>query len=255
MVGIKQQLASTMASTALSSLLAISGSSGTARAAIIGVSDSGSWINGSNALANQGLNMMLVPNDPTQASFEQVSALSSPLGSLSFSPSVSKRIVGKLIPPTEPNPIYEWHTWSNGYTGEVYFTGGGNTLTIELPSAIAGFDLYIEPNAFDVFTIEVTASNPQSSSLLLQEANGNGGAAYFGFYTNQPHDWLTSISITAPADAQGFAIGQLRFGSRAIPTPALLPGLVSLGFCIWRKQHQKTDRLNQSKSRSRSLRL
>ncbi|UBF28498.1 PTPA-CTERM sorting domain-containing protein [Kovacikia minuta CCNUW1] len=196
------------------------------QAAIIGVSDAGSWATGSNTLSNLGFNMVSVPNSP-QAEFGDVSALNSPLGNLSFSRSVNKRVV-----PTS------WISWSHGYTGEVYFTQAisdptpFSTLTITLPAGIGAFDFYAQPNLFGVYSISAAASN---GSIITQSINGVGGAQYFGFYSDDPSEFLTSIIISAQPQANGFAIGELRLAN-PIPTPALLPGLIGLGLGIWRKR-------------------
>ncbi|MGA7936210.1 MAG: PTPA-CTERM sorting domain-containing protein, partial [Kovacikia sp.] len=127
--------------------------------------------------------------------------------------------------------------WSHGYTGEVYFTNATtdatpfSTLSITLPVGINAFDLYVQPNVFSTFNISVAASN---NSIITQAVNGVGGAQYFGFYSDDPLTSLTTITINAQSQANGFAFGELRLAS-PIPTPALLPGLLGLGLGIWRK--------------------
>jgi hypothetical protein len=197
-----------------------------AQAAIIGVSDAGSWATGSDTLSNQGFNMVSALNAP-QAEFQDVSNLASPLGSLDFSRSVNKRIIPS-----------SWVSWSHGYTGEVYFTQAVSdavpfsSLTITLPSGIGAFDFYAQPNNFGLYSISAAASN---GSILTQSINGVGGAKYFGFYSDDPSAYLTSISISAQSQANGFAVGELRLAN-SIPSPTLLPGLIGLGFGLWCKR-------------------
>lgn len=197
-----------------------------AQAAIIGVSDAGSWATGSNTLSNQGFSMTSALN-ASQAEFQDVPNLSSPLGDLNFSRNVNKRVIPS-----------SWISWNHGYTGEVYFTQAVSdavpfsTLTITLPSGIGAFDFYAQPNNFGIYRISAAASN---GSILTQSINGIGGAQYFGFYSDNPSEYLTSIIISAQPQANGFAVGELRLAN-SIPSPALLPGLIGLGFGILRKR-------------------
>jgi PEP-CTERM motif-containing protein len=199
-----------------------------AKAAIIAVDDSGSWITGTNTIANQGYDLVTVPNG-SEPEFSIISTLSSSLGDLTFSPEVDKRFVGS-----------NWATWSNGYTGEVYFSQGSSSLTITLPSAISAFDFYAEPNLFDTFEIVATAQNGVSTTLS-QLVNGDSGAKYFGFYATDG-DLISSITITDPSgNADGFAVGQLRLAT-SVPEPATMLGLLtvaSFGVTLRRQQKQQ----------------
>jgi len=202
-----------------------------AQAAIIGVGNSGSWATGSNTLSNLGFNLVSTQNSP-QPEYQDLSSLSSSLGTVSFNRNVNKRIVSS-----------GWLYWSHGYTGEVYFTQAiadanpFSTLTINLPSGIGAFDFYAQPNLFGAFSISAAASN---GSIVTQTIDGTGGAQYFGFYSTIPSQFLTSITITADPGASGFAVGELRLANALpVPTPALLPGLIGLGLGVWHKRKGK----------------
>ena len=184
-----------------------------ANAAIVALDDSNSWISpGTNTLTNLGFNMVTVP-DPGLAEFTDVTTLSSPLGNLTFTPSVDYRKIGS-----------GWATWSNGYTGEVYYSQGATSIEIDLPASIAAFDLYVEPNPFSIFDITVTAQDGTTTSLT-QPVNGNGGAKYFGFY-GTGGDLIDKITVSSSVD---FAVGQLRLGAKPVPEPASVLGLLAIG--------------------------
>ncbi|MGG6270407.1 hypothetical protein ACQ4M3_35910 [Leptolyngbya sp. AN03gr2] len=203
-----------------------------AEAAIITVNDSGNWITGANTIANQGFNPIPVPNGP-EALGTDLSLLSSPLGNIEFMGSVNKREIGK-----------GWQTWSNGYTGEVYFTNGAPTLDIALPN-LSAFDFYAQPDVFtpgvfSPFTISVVAQSGVVSDVLSQAVNGESGAQYFGFYSDDPLDPIRSIRITGEQESGGFAIAQMRGARTAVvPTPLLLPGVIGLAVGLWRKARNK----------------
>lgn len=195
-------------------------------AAIVTVNNSGSWINGADTIANQGFDLIPIPNG-SEAIGTSLSSLSSPLGDIELSPSVTKQQVGVT-----------WLTWSNGYQGEVYSTNGNTTLDIKLPN-LAAFDFYAQPDKFDLFTISAVA---QSGDVLSQVVNGRSGAQYFGFYSDSPLDPLQSIRITADPQSEGLAIAQLRGAKTAVvPTPLLLPGMIGLGLGLWRKARNRQN--------------
>lgn len=213
-----------------------------AKAAIVIVNDSGSWINGANTLENQGFNLIPVLNG-TEALGADLSILNLPLGDVEFGSSANNRQVGN-----------GWLTWSNGYQGKVYYAGADVlTLDIKLPN-LAAFDFYAQPDFQQLSTIAAIAKSGEISDLLSQTVNGNAGAKYFGFYSDDPLDPIQSIQITAAEDSGGFAIAQMR-GATAkvpvapvpvvpvpaatVPTPLLLPGLIGLGLGLWRKARSR----------------
>jgi hypothetical protein len=123
---------------------------------------------------------------------ESVSDVSDPAGTIGFTPSL-----------THARVTQGWATWSHGYTGDVYSTGG-TTITITLPAGTKAFYFYAEPQQFAVFSVEATAQDGTTSGPI--PVQGNSGAQYFGFYGNGSAT-LSSITVTT-ADPTGFAVGE-----------------------------------------------
>jgi hypothetical protein len=121
---------------------------------------------------------------------EIVDAVTGPTGAITFSPSLEHLLVG-----------IGWKTWSNGYTGDVYWTDGGDAATISLPAGTNAFYFYAEPNEFEDFDVRATASNGTTTGDLT--VYGDSGAAYFGFYGNGAT--ISNVTITSPDD---FAVGE-----------------------------------------------
>jgi hypothetical protein len=136
-----------------------------------------------------------------RATLTMVSSVPSPLGgSVGFSPSLEHRKVSDGT----------WATWSNGYTGDVYFSGfSGTTATLSMPTGTSAFYFYAEPEAFAVFNVTATAQDGTTTTVSV---NGNGGAKYFGFYATGG-DRVSSITVSTPAAANGFAVGEFGIAS------------------------------------------
>jgi len=94
-----------------------------------------------------------------------------------------------------------WFTWSHGYSGDVYFTGGTTSQTITLPPGTAAFYFYVEPNPFEEHTFEVVADGESSGTFT---AHGDAGATYVGVYDSGGGS-ISTITITSSAD---FATGE-----------------------------------------------
>jgi hypothetical protein len=110
-----------------------------------------------------------------------------------------------------------WATWSNGYTGDVYWTGGAASASVSLPSGTSAFYLYAEPNPFSDFQITAYAQDGTSSPAIT--VNGNAGAQYFGFYATGGQT-IASITITSAID---FAIGEFGIAAPGLKAVALPP--------------------------------
>ena len=153
---------------------------------------------------------------------DTTTALGGPGGlSLLFSLPASKRTVG-----------VSWATWSNGYTGSVYWPNGATDLLMVLSSPVDAFMFYAEPDPFAVYEITATA---QDGTFITQSVDGNGGAAGFGFY-GTGGDKIVSIEVSSQAD---FAVGE--FSSTAgtgVPEPSslLLLGFGIAGLAFWRRK-------------------
>ena len=106
-----------------------------------------------------------------------------------------------------------WGTWSHGYTGDVYFTGGATSQTITLPPGTGAVYFYVEPNPFAVHTFQAVAQ-PGSVSTGTFTADGSAGATYVGFYDTGGGS-ITSITITSSAD---FAVGEFGWAAGGAAT-------------------------------------
>ena len=123
--------------------------------------------------------------------------ISGPDGKVSFNPSLVCEQVGD-----------GWATWSNGYTGDVYWDntdiGGSTTLTLTLPKGTRAFYFYAEPDEFETFDLQATAQNGTTSGPL--QVYGLAGAQYFGFYGNGPGTDIKTITVSCDDD---FAVGEM----------------------------------------------
>jgi hypothetical protein len=101
-----------------------------------------------------------------------------------------------------------WATWSHGYVGDVWYTGGALSQTITLPAGVSAAYAYVNPNPFSVQTCSMTAtgsSGSQSSGPF--SVDGSGGAVGVGFYESS--GTLSSIAVTCDVD---FATGTFGVG-------------------------------------------
>jgi len=232
-MAMMKKLAMAMAGAALVSLGATYLNTQTAEAAIFAVGDSGSWSTGSNTMESEGFNMVTVSDSPAPE-LSSVSALSSPFGDLTFSSDAQELVVGSY-----------WKTWSNGYNGEVYYNEGNTSFQITLPDDIVAFDLYLQPEQFNMFDIELTGMNGATTTASLsQSIAGNGGAQYFGFYATNG-DTLKTITITDKSGgaANGFAVAQLRVAH--VPEPMTIGGSIfALAFGL----HMRKKRASKNAS-------
>lgn len=151
--------------------------------------------------------------DP-QPTFTAVTGVTGPTESLTPTGTIGTGSIGFSAPLGHCRVGGCWATWSNGYAGDVYTTGG-QSVTITLPETNA-FYFYAEPQQFATLTITATTANGTTSGP--QSVSGNAGARYFGFYTTGTSP-LTSITVTT-TDPTGFAVGE--FGIAA-PYQFVLP--------------------------------
>jgi hypothetical protein len=157
----------------------------------------------------------------SQPTFTSVSGVTGPTGAVSFSPALEHVQVGS-----------GWATWSNGYTGDVYETGGGS-ITLTLPNGTGAFYLYAEPDEFSNFSVSATTQDGTSSGPVT--VNGSSGATYFGFYASGSST-ISTITVSA-SDPEGFAIGEFGVSNlgngpvtavRFAPVKAAKPGTPGL---------------------------
>jgi hypothetical protein len=133
-----------------------------------------------------------------QPLFSPVGGVTGPAGDVTFSPALEHVQIGD-----------GWATWSNGYMGDVYWTGGALSAELTLPSNTSAFYFYAEPNPFQVINITAVAKDGSSSSSGPVPVDGYFGAQFFGFYTTGT-ERIAKITISSDVD---FAIGE--FGINA----------------------------------------
>lgn len=139
-------------------------------------------------------------------------------GNLTISPGLDKYTV----------PAGGWGTWSHGYTGPVFGTYSGTTVTMTLPPNSGAFYFYAEPNIYNVFNIVVvTNSGTTSGNVPVQ---GDSGANGFGFYTTAGETILT-VTLTIDPAASGFAIGEFGVGNPIAPIS--IPTMTEWGMIIF----------------------
>jgi hypothetical protein len=156
--------------------------------------------------------------DP-QPLFTDVTSVASPLGgSVGFSPALNHRQIGA-----------GWATWSHGYTGDVYYTNGGTSVTMTMPANTVAFYFYAEPNPFAVFNITATAQDGTTSGPI--PVDGNAGATYFGFYATAP-DTIASITVSSTVD---FAVGEFGIAANSPPDCS---GVTASPDTLWPPNHK-----------------
>ncbi len=186
-----------LATAVLATIVALTIAVGTARAA---VTFDGSPGTAAPPATLGGYTMTPFADDPRPL-LNNVSSVPAPTGgSVGFSPDLQHHKIGSI-----------WSTWSHGYTGDVYSTGG-TSITMTMPANTVAFYFYAEPNLFGVFNITATSDSGTTSGAVPVE--GNSGAKYFGFYATGG-DTIVSITVTAVAGASGFAVGE--FGIAVAP--------------------------------------
>jgi hypothetical protein len=131
-----------------------------------------------------------------------------------------------------------WATWSHGYSGAVYQlfeqgVSGVTGITMTLPPNTLAFYAYIQPNLKDVYQFTI---NSGTASAIL-EIDGNGGAKYVGFWTDDASSPLLSVVVDQPDGAAlGLAVGG--FGINGVPDAGAwqsgLAALAALAMFGWR---------------------
>lgn len=98
-----------------------------------------------------------------------------------------------------------WATWSNGYSGDVYWNDDEGDLGLQVPSGTRAFYLYVEPDAFATETFTVTGYGPGGFAQATFTANGSSGASYVGFYS--PNGTVGFINVHDSTSGD-FAVGE-----------------------------------------------
>ena len=161
----------------------------------------------------------------TGANFGEITSLTDGTQTLTFSGNVSRRTV----------PGGGWGTWASppftesGTPRVVYADATSLTITLSLPRKTFGFE--VEPNLPGPYDISVDFRNGGTSlGTVTQSISGASGARLAAASSSTTP--ITSVVITAPGGANGFAMAQFRYGSeRGTTGPAAVPALgpVALG--------------------------
>ncbi len=112
-----------------------------------------------------------------------------------------------------------WATWSGGYTGQV-LTSAQNSDTFTVSPATKALGFYAEPSNFAVYDVTLTLG---SGASITEAVNGDGGAAFFGWYGGG----VSSYTISADPAAGGFATGEFFVGA-TVPGPVPGAGVAGL---------------------------
>jgi hypothetical protein len=139
---------------------------------------------------------------------------SGPTHWVDFGATVSHRHIG-----------FGWATWSGGYTGSVYYTGGAQSLMLNMAPGTVAFSLFFEPNPFDLRVFTVTGTDSDGNSVVItQDAHGSSGATWAGFWTTGGAT-LANIQVTTNTD---FAVGWFSYSLVPAPGALALLGMAGL---------------------------
>lgn len=146
-----------------------------------------------------GYTMTPVPFPGAPGCTGELSPITTPGGPLDISPTDgSSRCIGS-----------GWSTWSHGYVGDVYYTGGPTSQTLTMPAGTVAFYFYVEPNPFAVHDFEVVADGVSSGVF---PADGSGGAVYVGVYDDSGGT-ISSITVRCVTGVD-FATGEYGWAGR-----------------------------------------
>jgi hypothetical protein len=158
-----------------------------------------------------GTTLMAIPG----ANLSTTTTLTSGTETLTFGSTVSVRTV----------PGGGWATWNSPPAVEsstpkvLAITTGLTSMTITLSEPHTTFGFELEPNN-GTQSMTVTFMNGATSlGSVTRTVVGTSGALLFAGSTTTP---ITSVVLTAPAGAGGFAMAQFRFGDPS-PVPAMGP--------------------------------
>jgi hypothetical protein len=140
-----------------------------------------------------GFTMIPVPTPGAPACTGDTAPIATPGGPMAITPTDAPtvRCIGA-----------GWSTWSHGYTGDVYYTGGPLDQSITPPPGTKAIYFYVEPNPFTVQTCSAVANGTVSTGNL--QVDGNGGARYIGFHSTAGEN-ITSVRVQCDTD---FATGE-----------------------------------------------
>jgi len=158
--------------------------------------------------------------------YDDISSLTLDGGpTLSFGAPVNIRQIGS-----------SWATWSGGYTGQVLYTNGANSITVNIAPTTTDFGFFAEPDSFGQYLIKLTLTGGGSVQQLV---DGSAGAKFFGWNGGG----VSSFTVTT-AD-NDFAFGDFYYaGTSAVPEPAgwaMLIGGFGLAGAAMRRRSAKVS--------------
>jgi hypothetical protein len=125
-----------------------------------------------------------------------------------------------------------WSTWNSPPNAETatprvaarYTTLTTFTIDLSTPQTTFGFEA--EPNTFGAFDFTATFMNGSTTvGSITRSLNGSAGSLLFAASSTTP---FTSVVLTCPSGANGFALAQFRVTS----TPVSIPTLGEWGMAI-----------------------
>jgi hypothetical protein len=165
-------------------------------------------------------------------------------GVLGFIPDAIKATVG-----------VNWTSWSDGYTGPVFaFVGdnSGTSSSLTLPAHTTAFSFFYEGGGHASSNVTVTSNSGTVVGPINVVAADD--ATGIGFYTTDPTDFITSVSIVS--DDVNFAVAEFSIAdpsdlitpAASVPVPTLsqwsfllLAALMALGGVMpLRRRHRNT---------------
>ena len=139
--------------------------------------------------------------------------------------------------------IDQGNNWSGNFaSGEPLLWNSGNgSMQFSFSNALRGGGAQIQSNSYGSFTAVIEAFNSGGTSLgsfiRAGDSTGaaDGSAIFIGVLSDQADIAKITFSLSGASD---FAINKLSLNitATAIPTPALLPGLIGLGVAALRKR-------------------
>jgi hypothetical protein len=169
-----------------------------------------------------GTTVMSIPG----ANLSTATTLTDGIETLTFSNTVDVRTV----------PSGGWATWNsppnveNATPKVLAITTGLTSFTITMSPALATFGIEIEPNN-GTQPITLTYFNGSTTlGSITRTVVGTSGALLFAASSSTP---ITSVTLTIPSAASGFAMAQFRYALPVVTVPtAGLPALSGLALAL-----------------------
>ncbi len=217
----------------------------------------------STANASQALSLVTSRSDLGENDTLDWSVLGSSLSSVSSPFTVSSTggntITGSIPYNNSLQRLDQGSGWNGNFApGDAVLWTNNNPgpLQLNFSQAIRGFGTQIQQDSFGSFTAVIEAFNSSGTSLGSftlpgdSTSAGNNSAIFIGVLSDNSDIAKLLLNVQDSQNSpQDFGINKVSFnttGGTAIPTPALLPGLIGLGLGILRKR--KTEATGSSEA-------